>query len=156
MARAGLQRTCPQRPHGGYETLSLRSELKARSCQRLQGRKGLPAPPALPCTHPWGGLCRGLSGGDERDHLVFLYLPSTTHGSSSDSGRPGAEQPSSEQSRQSGVPGLSRKTRDTEEEEPNQWVLGHSNLLFKNRCTKPDLCFMIQMYRALYQSAQQP
>ncbi|KAI5235013.1 Sperm-Associated Antigen 1 [Manis pentadactyla] len=46
MQRAGLQRTCPQRPHGGFETLCLRSELKVRSCQWPQDQG--PFPPVSP------------------------------------------------------------------------------------------------------------
>ncbi|XP_012871420.1 PREDICTED: E3 ubiquitin-protein ligase NEURL1B [Dipodomys ordii] len=35
MQRAGAQRSCPQRPRGGCETLSLRNEPQCGSCQRL-------------------------------------------------------------------------------------------------------------------------
>lgn len=78
MARAGLQRTCPQQPHGGYETLSLRSELKAGSCQRLQGRKGLPGPTSPPQHTPLGRVMPGTVRARREGPLVFLYLPSTT------------------------------------------------------------------------------
>lgn len=76
MERAGLRRTCPQRPHGGYGTLSLRSELKARSCQQLQGRKASQAQLAVPNTHP-GKDQRGTLWGHERDHLFLSTCPAS-------------------------------------------------------------------------------
>ena len=77
MERAGPQRTCLQGPHGGCETLSVRSDLTVRSCQRPQGREGLLAQRALPSTHTCG-MRGGDPGGHERDHL-FPYMYPAMH-----------------------------------------------------------------------------
>lgn len=89
MERAGLRRTCLQRPHGGYGTLSLRSELKARSCQQLQGRKAPRAQLAVPSTHSgkdqWGTLW-----GHEKDHLFLSTCPASHVDSTLTQAWPGA------------------------------------------------------------------
>ena len=74
MERAAPQRTCPLRPSRGYEALLLRSELKIRSCQRPQGRRGLRARRALSQhTHlqAWDGGLWGPCKGPP----VSLYVP---------------------------------------------------------------------------------
>lgn len=106
MDRRGPQRTCPQRPRGNFETLSLRSELKAGSCLQPQGREGLrPSEPFLtraPVGSLQGSSRRGLSGG----HEGHQTCPTVHEDGSLTQAWPDAEPPpSSEQSHKPGVPG---------------------------------------------------
>lgn len=106
MDRRGPQRTCPQRPRGNFETLSLRSELKAGSCLQPQGREGLrPSEPFLtraPVGSLPGSSRRGPSGGHERHQTC----PTVHEDGSLTQAWPDAEPPpSSEQSHKPGVPG---------------------------------------------------
>lgn len=140
MERAGPQRTCPQRPRWGYEVLLLRSELKVSSCQQPKGRRGLRGQRALPQhTHlqDWGGGPWGPCEGQP----VSLYVPAVhKDGALTQAGSLGAEI-------RTAWPRAEPQTwgyrAEQEDEgccgEGGQQVLGHSNPLFKFRCSKSDL-----------------
>lgn len=140
MERAAPQRTCPLRPSGDYEALLLRSELKIRSCQRPQGRRGFWAQRALPQhTHlqDWGGGLWGPCKGPP----VSLYVPAMQEeGALTQAGSLGAE---IRTARPRAEPRTWGYRAEQEDEgccgEGGQQVLGHSNPLFKFRCSKPDL-----------------
>lgn len=155
MERAGAQRTCPQRPSGGYEALLLRSELKVRSCQRPQGRRGLQTRRALPQSshlRDWGG---GLWGPCEGPP-VSLYVPAVHEDVAlTQAGGLRAEirtaQPRAE-------PRTWGYRAEQEDEgccgDGGQQVLGHSDPLSKLRCSKPDLNSTTKISRGQYLSAQ--
>ena len=116
MERAGPQRTCLQGPHGGCETLSVRSDLTVRSCQRPQGREGLLAQRALPSTHTCG-MRGGGPWGPREGPPVSVHVPSNARGWSPDSGLKPQGSPAQSRGASPGPVGLSRKMRDAEGEE---------------------------------------
>ena len=140
MERAGAQRTCPQRPSGGYEALLLRSELKFRSCQRPQGRRGLRARRTLPQRshlRDWGG---GLWGPCEGPP-VSLYVPAVHEDVALT--QAGGLRTEIRTAQPRAEPRTWGYRAEQEDEgccgEGGEQVLGHSDPLSKLRCSKPDL-----------------
>lgn len=159
MERAGPQRTCLQRPHGGCETLPVRSELTVSSCQWPQGREGLLAQRALPSTHTTAGLGGGLRGPREGTP-VSVHVPSNARGWSPDSGlkpqsSPAQSSPAQSRVADPGPVGLSRKmsVAEGEEEASGYWDI---QILFLKTDAANQICIPQPKWTELSISLHRP